>query len=95
MSILSVFYTSEVFDDAYQFANVGHYYAPLTGDYEDTLQHIKDLSITTSPEVYGLHANADITKDIQEVEILCSSTSAMRSSGTYLFVIFFFFLVRC
>lgn len=81
MSILSVFYTNDIFNDSYQFSSAGHYFAPLTGDYEETIQHIKDLPLTTSPEVYGLHPNADITKDIQEVEILCSSTIAMRSSG--------------
>jgi dynein heavy chain len=38
---------------------------PPEGSYEQYLQFIKALPITAEPEVFGLHANADITKDQQ------------------------------
>jgi len=38
---------------------------PSEGDHEHYLKYIKGLPITAEPEVFGLHANADITKDQQ------------------------------
>ena len=46
----------------------GIYFPPTEGDHEHYLKYIKSLPITAEPEVFGLHANADITKDQQVSE---------------------------
>ena len=43
----------------------GLYFAPSEGTHDHYMQYIKGLPITADPEVFGLHANADITKDQQ------------------------------
>lgn len=73
MSILSIFYTTDVFDDSFTYSPSGTYYAPPEGEYEDYLEFIRGLPIVAAPEVFGLHANADITKDQKETDLLLSS----------------------
>lgn len=73
MSILSIFYTMDVFDDAFAYSPSGMYYAPPEGEYDDYLDFIRSLPIVAAPEVFGLHANADITKDQKETDVLLSS----------------------
>jgi len=52
--------------DAYRFSPSGLYYAPPVGPYKSYLTYIRGLPMLPNPEVFGLHENADITKDNQE-----------------------------
>lgn len=57
----------------FRFSDSGTYYAPVKGDYESYVDYIRDLPLIPHPEVFGLHENADITKDqkeTQEVSVL-------------------------
>ena len=84
MSILSTFYTSDILNDGYCFSPSGLYKAPPHGSHENYIQYIKSLPMTQSPEVFGLHENADIAKDLNEVQLLISSilsTQARVSSS--------------
>ncbi|EGD83038.1 dynein heavy chain 2 [Salpingoeca rosetta] len=73
-SLLSIFYTPEVVhDDDYRFSPSGIYYAPPKGSYQEYLDYIKQLPQAPNPEVFGLHENADITKDQKETNELFSS----------------------
>jgi dynein heavy chain len=38
------------------------FYAPPEGDYNSYLEYFRSLPLAAEPEVFGLHANADITK---------------------------------
>lgn len=51
----------------------GVYVTPSEGNYQSYLDHLRALPITQNPEVYGLHENADITKDNKEVQLLFDS----------------------
>ena len=56
-----------------RFSPSGKYYAPPHGEYSSYIEYIRSLPIIPHPEVFGLHENADITKDNQETQILFDS----------------------
>ena len=73
-----------VMDDAYAFSPSKNFFAPPEGDYESYLEYFKSLPIAVEPEVFGLHANADITKDQGETDLILDSilsTQGNASSG--------------
>ncbi|XP_015175416.1 PREDICTED: dynein heavy chain 3, axonemal [Polistes dominula] len=66
-SLLKNFYNPEVVTNRkYSFSPSGIYHLPENTDYEGCIDYIRSLPINQAPEVYGLHDNADITKDNQE-----------------------------
>lgn len=71
--ILNVFCNLDILDDDYRFSPSGTYYAPPDSDYHSQIEFIKQLPLTTTPEIFGLHANADITKDQQETDLMLHS----------------------
>lgn len=77
-SILSLFYTPAIFDPDYKFSPSGLYGAPPDGDYPTYLDFIKALPLSADPEVFGLHGNADITKDQQEADLMLTSCLSMQ-----------------
>lgn len=50
----------------FRFSPSGQYYAPGHSDYQSYVDYIRELPLIPHPEVFGLHENADITKDNQE-----------------------------
>ncbi|XP_052779096.1 dynein axonemal heavy chain 3-like isoform X2 [Mya arenaria] len=74
ISLLKNFYCTEVIeDDGYLFSSSGMYFAPPKGSYDSYVQYIRSLPLIPHPEVFGLHENADITKDQQETQQLFDS----------------------
>ncbi|XP_012271492.1 dynein heavy chain 3, axonemal [Orussus abietinus] len=66
-SLLKNYYNEEVLKDPhYAYSASGIYCLPEETDQEGCLRYIRSLPMDQSPEVYGLHENADITKDNQE-----------------------------
>ncbi|XP_071960977.1 dynein axonemal heavy chain 3-like [Antedon mediterranea] len=71
MSLLINFYNKNVIDkEKYKFSESGDYYCPQDGQYSSYLEYIRSLPLSPHPEVFGLHENADITKDQQETQQL-------------------------
>ncbi|CRK99186.1 CLUMA_CG012500, isoform A [Clunio marinus] len=67
MSLLDNFYNEDaVMVDNYQLSESGIYKIPLMPNRENCLEFISSLPSATNPEVFGLHENADITKNINE-----------------------------
>ncbi|CAO2583044.1 Dynein axonemal heavy chain 3 [Lemmus lemmus] len=70
LSLLSTFYCKEIETDPYYIAPGDVYYIPPHGTYQSYIEYLRTLPITAHPEVFGLHENADITKDNQETNQL-------------------------
>ncbi|XP_050998839.1 dynein axonemal heavy chain 3-like, partial [Acomys russatus] len=71
LSLLSTFYCKEIeSSDRYSIAPGDVYYIPPHGNYQSYIEYLRTLPITAHPEVFGLHENADITKDNQETNQL-------------------------
>ena len=66
LCLLDDYYTEKIFDDNYKLSPSGIFKAPKIGDYESYIEYIKSLPVSPTPEVFGLHDNADITKDRNE-----------------------------
>lgn len=66
MTLLEDYYNEKVFDDEYKFSPSGIYFAPPYGEYDKYAEFINKFPQYPQPEVFGLHANADITKDNNE-----------------------------
>jgi dynein heavy chain, axonemal len=71
LSLLSIYYNAKVVnDDGYKFSPDGLYFAPPKGEYESYIEYLRSLPQIPHPEIFGLHANADISKDQKETNEL-------------------------
>ena len=67
MSMLATCFDPRAVTDGYALSESGLYQAPASdADYATTLAHVQALPASTTPEVFGLHENATITKDVKE-----------------------------
>jgi len=74
MSLLSIYFNDTIVgSDDYKFSPSGTYFAPPKGDFESYKTYIKSLPAIPHPEVFGMHANADISKDQKETNELFNS----------------------
>jgi len=80
-TILDVFYCEEAMVDGYSFSPSGQYTA-LTGNYTkaEAQEYAMKYPSITKPEVFGMHANADISKDKKEVDTLLGNMLLTQSS---------------
>lgn len=83
MSILNIYFTEKIFDENYRFSPSGTYFSPPMGEVEDYKTYCMSLPQFPSPEVFGMHDNAAITKEIGETnETLNAILSTMQSGGS-------------
>lgn len=81
-TILEDFYCEAGLGDGYSFSPSGDYTAP-NGDYtqDEVKEYVKTFPKITKPEVFGMHANADISKDKKETDSLLTNILLTQSSG--------------
>nr|XP_043909238.1 dynein axonemal heavy chain 3-like [Solea senegalensis] len=71
ISLLSIFYSWELIEqECYSLCEDNLYHIPADGPYQTYVDYIRSLPICADPCVFGLHSNADITKDNQETNQL-------------------------
>ncbi|CAG0885871.1 unnamed protein product [Darwinula stevensoni] len=71
LALLSSVYCPQILSqDRYDLAGEGTYYCPDSEDYDGYLRYIRSLPLSSKPDVFGLHQNAEITKDNQETDQL-------------------------
>jgi dynein heavy chain len=58
------------------------YKVPDIRDHHDFVAFVKNLPSNTPPEVFGLHENANITKSIQESNLLMNSLLLTQSQSS-------------
>ena len=72
LSILKKFYLHEALDDNYRFCE-SDFYIPNVSDLASYKDYIEALPINDDPEIFGLHANANISYQSQEAQRIISS----------------------
>ncbi|OQR82552.1 dynein heavy chain [Achlya hypogyna] len=60
-SILNGFYTPAVLQDSYRFSASGTYFAPAAADLVSVVAYFEGLPVHASPEIFGMHENANVT----------------------------------
>ncbi|XP_039551458.1 dynein heavy chain 12, axonemal [Passer montanus] len=83
LTMLDDFYNPDIIENPrYTFSPSGNYYAPPKGTYEEYIEFIKNLPFTQHPEVFGLHENVDIAKDLQQTKTLFESLILTQGGGS-------------
>jgi dynein heavy chain len=78
-SIFSSYLNPSVLEyENYKFSSSGLYYCPPPGGKINYIEYIKGLPLLTSPEVFGLHDNAEITTAQNEAEFLLGTVLGMQ-----------------
>ncbi|XP_071374585.1 dynein axonemal heavy chain 12 [Centroberyx affinis] len=82
MTVLADFYNTDIIEKGrYTFSPSGDYYAPPKCIYEDYIEFIKKLPFSQHPEVFGMHENVDISKDLQQTKLLFDSLLLTQGGG--------------
>ncbi len=84
--ILKRFYNESVLATKAALSPSGEYTMPEDGTYQQYIKQIQELPLIANPEVFGMHDNANITKDQNETNkmfasILLTQASAVDSGG--------------
>ncbi|KAG1698535.1 Dynein heavy chain 7, axonemal [Nymphon striatum] len=85
LTILQDFCNHQIISqDNYKFCLDKSYQVPTTQNYQEYVQYIQNLPFEQSPEVFGMHENIKISKDLQDSKMLTESILVARgvSKGT-------------
>jgi dynein heavy chain, axonemal len=82
LALLQTCYNNEILGDDYRLSSSGIYYAPKKGSYESYITYIKSLPIFQNPEAFGMHENADISKDLNETNSMINSILLTQVTGS-------------
>ena len=74
-------YRAETCTEEYKFTASGLYYGKTMATMDDFTTFIDSLPVIPLPEAFGLHENADITKDNNDTTTMCGSLLAMSGTG--------------
>nr|KAG5708500.1 hypothetical protein BaRGS_026227 [Batillaria attramentaria] len=73
-TMLADFYNPNVITEPkFKFSPSGVYHVPPKGTYQSYVEFIKALPTAQHPEVFGMHENVDISRELQDVKLLFDS----------------------
>ncbi|CAF3418967.1 unnamed protein product [Rotaria socialis] len=82
-AVLIDFYNPQVAEvPKHKLSPSGVYYVPPKGTYDEYIEFIKNLPLSQHPEVFGMHENVDISKDLQATRLLFDSILLTMGSTT-------------
>ncbi|XP_043194572.1 dynein axonemal heavy chain 12-like isoform X3 [Amphibalanus amphitrite] len=70
-----------VAETKYRLSPSGDYYVPNKINYDDYVEYIKNLPTTQRPEVFGMHDNVDISRELAETRLLFDSVLTIQGGG--------------
>lgn len=73
VTILAEYFHSSILEDGFQLNASGTYCMPSDGSREDYVKYIENFPLSVTPDVFGFHSNATITKDQNETNLLFES----------------------
>lgn len=79
MTILQTYYTPTMLEAGHALSPSGVYQSLDLPSHKAYLDYIASLPIIASPDVFGLHDNADISKDLKETNLLLDSLLLTQS----------------
>ena len=88
MTILDGFYNESLLDEGTRLGPGEVYAIPPYGEYKDYIDFINTIPLISPPECFGLHENANISKDLNETNLLLDtlmmtqSTEGVGGAGT-------------
>ena len=81
-AMLKKYFCAELMQEGYKFSNAEMYFAPPDGTYQDCLDYIATLPLEESPEVFGLHTNANISYETALVNNFVDTVLLMQPRVT-------------
>ena len=80
--MLKTFFCQDSLEDGYKYSPSGLYFAPPCEEVDEFRSYVATLPQFSKPEIFGMHDNAAITKEINETrETLFSILSTMQQSS--------------
>lgn len=79
MTVLQTYYTPTMLEPGHALSPSGVYQSLDLANHKAYLDYIASLPIIASPDVFGLHDNADISKDLKETNLLLDSLLLTQS----------------
>jgi len=79
MTVLQTYYTPAMLEPGHALSPSGVYQSLDLANHRAYLDYIGNLPIIASPDVFGLHDNADISKDLKETNLLLDSLLLTQS----------------
>ncbi|XP_070136648.1 dynein axonemal heavy chain 3 [Drosophila bipectinata] len=73
LSLLNMIYNQNTIEqDNYALSQSGNYRVPLSPTRLNSIEYVSSFPLSPQPEVYGLHENADINRNVKETNALIS-----------------------
>jgi hypothetical protein len=80
-------FTLKILPSSYQLSESGLYKVPLDPTKNESIEYIKSFPLTSHPEVFGMHENADIMKSFKETNNVSTLFFVLVISAIFRWVI--------
>lgn len=78
VAMLKKFFSPEIMQEGYKLSSLDIYQAPPEGTLQETLDHVAKFPLDEDPEVFGLHSNANIVFEQNQVNAFIDTVLLMQ-----------------